>query len=59
MEIFKGSKDEMIQEGFTHKPIVRKLSMKDSARYTLECDGITTSANLNVKGTSLILKDLQ
>lgn len=55
MEIFKGSKDEMIQEGFKHKLIIKKITPKDGARYTLECDGVSTSAYLTVKGRCRLL----
>ena len=50
MEIFKGAKDEMIQEGFIHKLVIKKLIAKDAGNYTLSCDGVTTSCNVSVKG---------
>ena len=50
MEIFKGAKDEMIQEGFIHKLVIKKLVAKDAGNYTLSCDGVTTSCNVAVKG---------
>ena len=52
MEIFKGAKDEMIQEGFIHKLVIKKLIAKDAGNYTLSCDGVTTSCNVAVKGKS-------
>lgn len=50
MEMFKGAKDEMIQEGFVHKLVINKLGPKDGGRYTLTCDGVTTACNLLIKG---------
>ncbi|XP_067930808.1 twitchin-like [Watersipora subatra] len=49
MEVFKGSKDEIIQEGFFHKLHIKKLGPKDSGNYTLSCDGVVTSCNLFIK----------
>jgi len=49
MEIFKGSKDEIIHETYVHKLRITKLSAKDSGRYTLTVDGVSTSANLLIK----------
>lgn len=55
MEIFKGAKDEMLQEGFIHKLVIKKLGAKDAGNYTLSCDGVTTSCNLAVKGKTQYL----
>ena len=54
MEIFKGAKDEMIQEGFIHKLVIKKLNAKDAGNYTLSCDGVTTSCNVAVKGKKVL-----
>lgn len=40
----------MIQEGVMHKLVIKKIGIKDAARYTLEVDGVSTSAYLNIKG---------
>ena len=50
MEIFKGHKDEMIEDGLVHRLVINKLSAKDAGMYMLDCDGTTTTATLFVKG---------
>ena len=52
MEIFKGAKDEIIQQGFFHTLHIKKLSMKDSGSFTLMIDGVTTSCTVFVRGNN-------
>jgi hypothetical protein len=50
LEIFNGHKFHFLNEGNTYKLLVNNVKLEDGGKYTLECNGVKTSAWLYVQG---------
>ncbi len=51
-EIFQGAKYKMSveEDGFVHKLVISNPTTNDMGKFTCDCNGITTSAFLDVDG---------
>lgn len=50
LEIFQGKRYHFENEGEDYELCINNIKMEDGGKYTLECDGIKTSAWLYVEG---------
>lgn len=50
LEIFNGHKYHFKNEGNIYKLILHNVKLEDGGKYTLECNGVKTSAWLYVEG---------